>query len=213
MGLAISTGYLADLLAHDAEGATWFREQLALVNALLAADGRPPHVEPERPGPARPRAHCASFPYSFLHYLRRAFARVREYPDEPLAPVVPGDDPADDPAIEEVAAMLDSHLVCHSDAEGYYVPVELGEVIFDTGRRGLAGGMLGSSQRLREELVEVAPAIGIELVDGELPDIAAARLAQEEEGATPLWRERLVWLALYEAARVSIANRTMIVFH
>jgi hypothetical protein len=35
MGLAISTGYLADMLANDAEGATWFKTNLEAVNKCM----------------------------------------------------------------------------------------------------------------------------------------------------------------------------------
>jgi hypothetical protein len=210
MGLAVSTGVLADLLANDSEGAGWMRKQVAVVNAILAAEGLPLHEEPVVSGGTRARRHIASFPYSFLHYLRRAFARVRE--GLSLEPVKPDEDPAEDAAIEDVASMMDSHLVCHSDAEGFYVPLEFREVIFDTETRGLPGGMLGSSVRLLAELVEVAPALGIAMRDGRLGDDEAAKLADEDETSGPYWHERLVWLALYENARVSIANKSLLVF-
>jgi len=211
MGLALSTNFLADMLANDPEGAEWFRGQMELVNELLAAQGLPPHAEPETFGAVKARAHCGSFPYSFLHYLRRAYARTREYPDRPLEPVRAGEDPAADPAVEDASSMLDSHLLCHSDCEGFYLPTEL-DVIFDVDERGLAGGMLGSSVCLLRELVEVAPSIGIELQGGNLTDEAVAALAAEEHEAARFGIERLVWLALYETARVSVANKTVLVF-
>lgn len=210
MGLAISTGYLADMLVNDAEGAEWFKKNLALVNELLAANGLPAHDEPEEQGPVQTREHCGSFPYSFLHYLRRAFARVRE--GQAVTPVLPDEEPADDPAIDSVGAAFDAHLLCHSDAEGFYVPIDFNNVIFDVGDRGLPGGMLGSTQRLMAELLEVAPALGINVTGGRLSDAEAAQLAAENDEAAPLWHERLVWLALYENARVSIANRCLLVF-
>jgi hypothetical protein len=212
MGLAVSTDYLADMLENDAEGAEWFRANLEIVNSFLVEAGLPTHVESERRGMARPRAHCASFPYSFLHYLRRAFAHVREYPDRALQPVPADADPAADPVVEDAATMMNTHLLCHSDCEGFYVPQEFDDVIFDVDGRGLPGGMLGSSQRLLAELVEVAPALGIALDGGKLTDKRAAELAEEEEADSPFWRERLVWLALFENARTSIANRTLLVF-
>lgn len=209
MGLAINTHYLADLLVHDPEGAEWTTKGLALVNEFLADEGLPLHEEPTQFGAAEKRSHCSSFPYSFLHYLRRAFARLRE--GQPVTPVKDGEDPSTDPCIEDASSMMNSHLLCHSDCEGYYVPIEFAEIIFDTGNRGLPGGMLGSSQRLMKELIEVAPAIGIELANGQLSDGEAARLCAEDESGH-FWHERLVWLALYENVRVSIANKTMIVF-
>ena len=211
MGLAIFTGYLADMLAKDAEGASSFKKDLEAVNKHLVKNKQPKHVEPVKRGKEKARRHVDSFPYSFLHYLRRAHARVRA--GMTLTPVAPNEDPADDPTIDDEAAMLDSHLLCHSDCEGYYVPVDFHEVIFDTSKKpSIPGGMLGSSIRLMSELVEVAPAIGIKLdKSGKLSDAAAKRLAAVEE-EHDYWRERLVWLALFEAARVSIANKCMIVF-
>jgi hypothetical protein len=211
MGLAVSTGVLADLMTKDPEGAGLLRRRVAVVNAVLAAEGLPLHEEPVVPGRVKARRHVASFPYSFLHHLRRAFARVRE--GILLEPVKPDEDPAEDPAIENVASMMDSHLVCHSDAEGFYVPMDFREVLFDLETHGLPGGMLGSSVRLRAELVEVAPALQIPLRDGNLGDEEAAKLAAEDEASGPYWPERLVWLSLYENARVSIANKSLIVFH
>jgi hypothetical protein len=208
MGLALSTGYLAEL---DAEGAGWFRSSVAIVNQVLADEKLPPHVEPDHAGPERARSHCSSFPYSFLHYLRRAFARLRE--GQPITPVAKGEDPSEDPAIEDAASTFDAHLLCHSDCEGFYVPVDFAEVIFDIQKRGLAGGMLGSSVRLLNELVEVAPALGIELQNGQLSDDEARKLSMEDDESAPFWHERLVWLALYENARVSVANKTLLVFH
>ena len=164
MGLAINTHYLADLMTNDAEGAEWMQEQLALVNEFLKSEGLSPHEEPETIGTAQKRRHVSSFPTSFLHHLRRAFARVRER--QPVTPVNPDEDPAEDSCIEAAASTFDAHLLCHSDCEGYYVPVEFEEVIFDLEKRGLPGEMLGSSQRLFAEMIEVAPAIGIELRGG-----------------------------------------------
>ena len=72
--------------------------------------------------------------------------------------------------------------------------------------------MLGSSQRLLEELVFVAPALGIRLDDGRLSDEEAERidaLIDEDDG---LYREYVSWLLLYESARLSIEHRTAIVF-
>jgi hypothetical protein len=72
--------------------------------------------------------------------------------------------------------------------------------------------MLGSSCRLLEELVFVAPALGIHLDNGKLSDEEAERIDAliEEDGG--LYREYVSWLLLYESARLSIAHKTAIVF-
>jgi hypothetical protein len=208
MGLAINTHFLADMLANDPEGAEWIQRNVGMVNELLAERGLAPHVEPTTIT-TKPRQHCGSFPYSFLHYLRRVFARVHE--ELEVTPVVGDDDPTEDPAVEDATTLLDTHLLCHSDAEGYYVPIDFDEVIFDNDKRGLPGGMLGSTQRLMAELVQSAPSIGITLDHGVLSDAEVDAINRDDDTG-PYWRERLVWLALFEAARVSLADKTMIVF-
>jgi hypothetical protein len=208
MGLGINTHFLVDMLANDAEGAEWIQRNVGLVNELLGEHGLPQHTEPTQIT-TRMRQHCGSFPYSFLHYLRRAFARVHE--ELELTPVAGNDDPTEDPAIEDAATLFDTHLLCHSDAEGYYVPVDFDEVIFDNAKRGLPGGMLGSTQRLMAELVQTAPALGITLEHGTLSDAEVDAINRDGD-TDAYWRERLVWLTLFEAARVSLADKTMIVF-
>ncbi|HEY2308559.1 MAG TPA: hypothetical protein VGI05_22025 [Streptosporangiaceae bacterium] len=62
---------------------------------------------------------------------------------------------ADDPLLKKAYAGWPGepvgpfdHLIHHSDCEGYYVPVDFGQVIVD---ERLAGGYLGSSVRLLAE--------------------------------------------------------------
>lgn len=205
MGLAIGVGVLSNLIQYDPEGAQWMRGSLASLNEALQRHAKESHHEPEHL-PEFERVSCISFPYSFLHYLRRAYAYARS------GRVVPDDDtmlPEHDRVIEDESAMLDSHLLCHSDAEGFYVPIELGEPLFDN---AVLGTMLGSSIALLRELAEVAPHLGIELENGALSDASNAALRNIEDGA-PLWRERLVWYALYEGATISVEHGTALVFH
>jgi hypothetical protein len=208
MGLAVGIGLLEDLERNDSEGAEWLRRDLARLDVVLAENGLPAHVEPETF--ARPmfelQGACTSFPYSFLHYLRRAFAHVRE------GLPVPDDEQIraeHESVVDDAGSMLDSHLLVHSDAEGYYVPVEIGDPIFDD---DLPGSMLGSSQALLRELIEVAPHIGVTLADGRpIPECIAEIRAIEDSG--PFWRERVVWDTLFEAATLSVAHHTLIAFH
>ncbi|QIS14870.1 hypothetical protein [Nocardia arthritidis] len=209
MGLAIGTHELADLLAEEyPEEVEEYQADLDTINLLLAGEGLPQHDEPRVHGPAKPREHLGSFPYSFLHYLRRAYAHAYENPDRPLAPVADGEHPADDRLVEGLQYIFETHLICHSDAEGYYVPIDFEVVLAD---EDLTGGMVGSSVALLRELIFVAPYLGIELHDGELTDAAAAAV-NETPVDHPFERERIVWLALFENARVSVANGTMITF-
>ncbi|MDR6519778.1 hypothetical protein J2789_002460 [Variovorax paradoxus] len=227
MGLAVCVGMLAELLEDDPESAEGFEEELAEVNRVLAAAGLPPHTEPRGPLELDSRASIDGFPYSFIHYLRRAYAHRVLSPDWVATPLADDVDPTADPKIQALLDGCESHLLCHSDAEGFYVPVDFDEVLFDGDGgdeegaegdadieepAGLPGGMLGSSQRLLEELVFVAPALGIRLDDGRLSDEEAERidaLIDEDDG---LYREYVSWLLLYESARLSIEHRTAIVF-
>ena len=213
MGLAVCVGMLAELLEDDPEGAEAFEEDLAEANRVLAAAGLPQHAEPRGPLELDSRASIDGFPYSFIHYLRRAYAHRVTTPGWMATPLPEDTDPTEDETLEDVASTFESHLLCHSDAEGFYVPVDFEEVIFaEEDEADLPGGMLGSSYRLLEELVLVAPALGIALTDGELSDEEAARLGDgmgEDEG---LYREIESWLLLYESARLSIAHKTAIVF-
>lgn len=227
MGLAVCVGMLAELLEDDPESAEGFEEELAEVNRVLAAAGLPPHTEPRGPLELDSRASIDGFPYSFIHYLRRAYAHRVLSPDWVATPLADDVDPTADPKIQALLDGCESHLLCHSDAEGFYVPVDFDEVLFDGDGgdeeeaegdadieepAGLPGGMLGSSQRLLKELVFVAPALGIRLDDGRLSDEEAERidaLIDEDDG---LYREYVSWLLLYESARLSIEHRTAIVF-
>ncbi len=210
MGLAISVGILADVMENDPEDADWVREEIEQINLVLSERDLPPHAEPESLPSFSTRDAMDSFPYSFLHYLRRFYAHVKADSSWQPTPILEGQDPIDDdPFYKEFEIDCDSHLLCHSDAEGYYVPIDFDEVIVD---ERVSGEMLGSSVRLMDELVKVAPYLNIPLSNGYLTDGNAEVLAQEEEDSSPFWIERLVWFALYENARLSIEHKAAIHF-
>jgi hypothetical protein len=75
MGLSLSIGYLAWLKREEAdpEAMTWLREELAHVNRVLRVNGLPEHIEPQEL-PEMVGRGLSGFPYSWLHYLRRAVA-------------------------------------------------------------------------------------------------------------------------------------------
>jgi hypothetical protein len=209
MGLAISVGYLNDLERNDAEGAAWFRENLKKLSAILEQNGLPAHQESVDLPELGSRAACDSFPYSFLHYLRRVYAHAKRDSTWRAEPLEAGHDPTEDDVLDEEMFMFESHLLNHSDAEGYYVPQEFEDVIYaDT----VPGGMTGSSQHLLRELIRAASALGITLENGELSDAEAERINSVGESDTGLYRENTVWITMFEAARLSIKYNTLIVF-
>jgi hypothetical protein len=210
MGLAISVGIEPEL-ADDEKELAEARAMFEGLSAALAAEGviwTEPIGAPVPPS----RAPALSFPYSWLHYLRRVYALVSI--GRPVTPVDgPDERDRDNDAVEDETVMFSSHLLCHSDCEGYYVPVDFNEPLFLTEESGVAGGgMVGSSQGLRAELRRCAPAIGIRLTpDGSLPDAEAERLADLPEDAS-YFIESTVWLTLHEACEVSIASGHAIEF-
>ncbi|MFV0524027.1 MAG: hypothetical protein ACK5RL_05960 [Acidimicrobiales bacterium] len=212
MGLVVAVAVLDDVREADEEAYEYYRDQFARLAGFVAAEGYPGYTEPERI-PVHLPVHEASISYGMLHGLRRVFAHVRNGETEVPA-LAAGEDPAADPLIDrELSVRMDSHLVCHSDAEGYYVPVEFDDVLYPDGASEIAGGMVGSSYRLRDELLLVAPALGIDLgPDGPTP-AAAERLAGGRGDAShPLARERIVWWTLWVAAAASIGHGTAITF-
>ncbi|AYM76634.1 hypothetical protein D9M09_13135 [Janthinobacterium agaricidamnosum] len=213
MGLAITVGALADLHEEDPEGAQWLADSLAQANALLQKAGLPQHGEPLVLPQLQSRASLDSFPYSYLHYLRRAYAHAVQHGQWQATPLAEGEDPSEDPVLEAAQDDLDSHLLCHSDCEGFYFPLVFDDVIFADDEHPLLGGMLGSSYSLRAELVTVAPALGIFLLGDELSDEEAARINARIDAEDGLERELIAWLAAYEACRLSIEHKTAIVFN
>jgi hypothetical protein len=224
MGLAISVGALAFALEHDPEGAEWLREDFRQVNRLLAAHGLPHHQEPgslpASSGPAeltfdqgvRRGLWLSGMPYGWLHYLRRAVAFARQAPDG-FCPVEDGEDPARDELIDrELFVLFDSHVICHSDCEGFYVPIDFPEPLYDDRDDGVPGGIVGSSQRALQELLQTAPLLGIPVACGDLRREVAAALLQQPEGSHPLWVERYAWLYFFERLRDSVQLRSVVVF-
>src|SRR5215212_4112587 len=166
MGLSIIVGIMSEVAEADAEAVEYYREEFARINEVLAEQGLPQHSEPEKLPLLENRCSLDGFPYSFLHTVRRACAHRVRYPQWIAKPLAEGEDAADDPLLEEVTLEMTSHLLCHSDAEGFYLPLDFTQVVFDEQQERIPGGMLGSSHRLRDELVAVAPALGIKLVAG-----------------------------------------------
>lgn len=206
MGLAIGVGVLADLLHNDAEGAVFMRKRIEKLNTILEAQGLKRHEEPEKL-PYFVTRSVRSFPYGFLHYLRRAYACAIEG-----VPLRKGDMTKEDSdfVMEATLNVMDSHLLSHSDCEGFYIPQPFPSPLCDN---TLPGGFAGSCQTLIKELVRVAPLLGIRCEGETLPKSEAEKLASIEDGAEPLWREKMVWFSLFEAARFSIAKGTLLVFH
>ena len=207
VGLSVEVGVLEHLLVVDPEGADWLGSALTAASDLVVEDGGAAHSEPTDLPRLVSRAPLLSYPYSDLHRLRRVYAYTMSKPGWEFAPPAPGEDPAQDPVVEEETFMMSSHLLCHSDSEGFYLPVDFAD--FASG--DVVGGMVGSTHRLRSELLTVAPVLGISVADS-LSDEEAAKLTESIKGQEGPWVERAVWFSHWEAARLSLEHSTAIVY-
>lgn len=212
MGLSISVGLLTEL-DDDPETLEYYTNVFAEMNEVLEEEGQPRHEEPVTLPELSNRAGLEDFSYSSLHFLRRVFAHVENDSDWKAVPVDEGEDPSEDELVEEESDMLSSHLLCHSDCEGFYLPIDFDDLIMDAEDDDrIQGGLLGSSYRLKEELVQIAPSLGITLDGDRLSDAEAKRINGVAESDDGLSTEHMVWIALFEAARLSIEHKTAIHF-
>jgi hypothetical protein len=230
MGLTLVVGALAELLEQDAGGAPHLEAQFDAVNQALAAAGLPAHTEPRTLSADR-RWSGDMYGYSGVHYLRRIAAHVAAGRSLPR----PGDDGAsDDPVLGAYFALVDGrapslfgrmlgrprparafdHLIVHSDAEGYYLPLEFRDVVIPDQDLEIDGGMIGSSPMLLRECERLATALGIppDVVPESDELVEAAESQGEGEGYLRYGQEVFACVQLREAARRSVETGAAIVF-
>jgi hypothetical protein len=211
MSLAISVG-LSCGPGDDPDAVAYHRKSLRQINRLLALHGLPPHKEPESLTSLPYRGQPISFPYAWTAYLLRAVAYARQAPDQ-FSPVRDGEDPAEDRRLDaELYTFAESHVICHSHTEGYYVPIDFTDFLCENGEGGLPGRILGSSLQALQEIVRTAPLLGIRLNGRDLSDQEAMVIAQEPDGSHSCWIERKVWLSMFEAFRLSVEHKCTVVF-
>jgi hypothetical protein len=220
MGLYVAVGYLDEMKACDSEGYEWAQKEFEQLYRYLKTEGYSDWREPEQLPALGLRSHVSSFPYHTIHYLRRVYALWSRLDDksDPQSTIVPMTESETiddyDMLIEDETSILMSHLLCHSDTSGWYVPIDFSSPLFAPESFKIhGGGMVGSSHALLRELCRIAPALGIRLEDGILSDEEATRVYQECVSAHQPWSiEYTAWLALFEKARVSILFGTAIRF-
>jgi hypothetical protein len=212
MSLSVWIGGLSECLkSEDQEERSSAKRDLREINRLLVANGLSQHTEPETLPRMRSRYRGVGLPYDWLHYLRRAIAFARQEPDE-FTPVPKGADPSEDEHIEhELLVSIESHVICHSDCDGYYVPVDFPDPLYHDSDDEIGGGILGSSQAGMRELLLVAPLINIPIRRGTVSGETIARINNERRGR--FYIERQVWLELFEAFRLSIKYGTAVKFN
>jgi hypothetical protein len=194
MGLSLQVGYWGTI-----DNDSWLDSQLTIINSILLNHKLQPWGEPKIPVLERSRTENISIPYSWLDSLKAAFLS-RLYDPTWVAN-----------AVEELGEHLDfdSHLLNHSDCEGFYIPLDCSDFIIDD---KAPGGILGSSYRLLDELILLAPALGIDLSSGELSDLEARRINDLINDSTSEIEPLLTaWIVFYEAARLSVKHRRILV--
>ncbi len=216
MGLSLCVGVMADLDPEDDEAAPYWNGIFGNLNQVLREDGLPAHVEP---------VEAADLPwsrdmfgYSSLHWLRRVAAHL--WVKKALPP--PGDDSAaEDPVLTRLYGQEPTptgpgfeHLIHHGDAEGLYVPIDFEHVLF-CDEAQVPGGMIGSTQRLQNELQRLARALEVPLhFDSDDDEVAEAASARARTG--PRWKqygvESHALLALWNACELSLGRKAAIVF-
>lgn len=212
MGLGISVGMLCGLALSDPEGFEVHRGEFEKLSRGLAQEGIE-WSEPQVIHAFGEDDFSAGFPYGYLAHLRRVFTLARL--GEEVAPVSAISDEQyerDKIKVDDETAMFSSHLLCHADYAGYYVPVDFADPLFLPEEAKVAGaGMVGSSQQLLAELVGLAGTIGIRLDAAGVLSAAdeAALVAADGEAFDA---ERYTWLQLYRACLASVESGHAIVF-
>ncbi|MFJ7910755.1 hypothetical protein [Kitasatospora sp. NPDC096204] len=215
MGLSISVGLLYDQARNDAEGLDYHRSAFARLSRALMAEGISWH-EPEMTDPPRTPTFSAGFPYGYLTQLRRILV-LTDF-GEPVTSALEVSErqyERDCEKVRDEMTRFDSHLLCHSDSSGYYVPVDFDDPLFLPDEANVDGaGIVGSSQRLLAELAGMASSIGIEL-DGKGVPFDAGAVGPAVDLATdgPFETERFAWRQLHRACLASIEGGHAIVFH
>lgn len=226
MGLTISVGLGTEVREEgDDETLAYLQDQFEAINDLLESFGLPPHREPYELEAGR-TLNLDMYGYSGVHYLRRAAAHLALEEQLPS----PGDEEASaDPVLADYYELYDAnlaegkaggmrfqHLIIHSDAEGYYLPVEFDEVLHADPSLEVAGDLIGSARRLLAECLELAAALELPHdLDPESDEVWEAADSQGEGEAK--WQrygiESHTCLALIRACRASIETGAAVVFN
>jgi len=236
MGLGLEVGILADLKDADEEGYAAYVDAFEKLTIVLRSAGLEEHVEPDDMDDI---FFCDMLSTSGIHYLRRIAAHLALGRPTPA----PGNRETYRNAAlnQEYYDSFDAgkdmkyqHLMVHSDAEGFYVPIDFKRVITTPSLR-LSGGWVGSTQRVQAECAELAGQHSMPLdmdyesrelsraVDAQLhpPSRPPRRLWPWKRGNTEhsgdlTWKryavETYICLRLLAACEVSLRTKAAIVF-
>lgn len=212
MGLGISVGLLCDQARNDPEGYEHYRTAFEHLTNALAPEGVDWHEPQTIHNAGDEHDFSASFPYRYVSHLRRIYTlTLLGEPVTPAASISEAQYESDQEQVTDEMTMFASHLLCHADDAGYYIPVDFPDPLFLPQQAKIpGGGMVGSTQQLLAELMGFAPAIGIHLDErGEIQQTQAAESAGDADAFEP---EPYAWSQMYQACRASIASGHAIVF-
>lgn len=220
MGLSLMVGVLADM-QDDTEFAKRRFQQFEVLSRFLVSSGLQAHNEPREPGQVS-QFSWQMFGYSGLHHLRRlaAYSALMQPLYTPARELPKGKDPIVEKYYQAVgdgskSGLPFQHLMLHSDAEGYYVPQDFKKVLFPDPRLKIAGGTVGSSQRLLAECTYLAKAIELPLdISEEAKEVWDAA---DQPGAGPArWQkfgiEAFGCIRLIRACQFSIKTGVALVY-
>ncbi len=219
MGLAVEVGLLS-WQKNNGGIQDFVAQNFEELSKFLAAKGYPNFKEPED----CPIASFGMYGYVGLHYLRRIAAHLNLSNAEPDPGMIGGESPASDPVLAQYNALIDSaapepkrnfdHLINHSDAFGFYVPIDFAEVL--TGSRSeVWGDFVGSSFRLLEESKILADFLQLPL-DLDPEDKAFFDAVDSQGIGEQKWQrygiESFTCIRLFRSAEHSIKTGSTIVF-
>lgn len=224
MGLTVCVGLPRETREGDPEYVEYFDGQVEAVNGLLEAFGLSEYREPFDIEDER-TFECELYGETGLHYLRRVAAHLALKGELPP----PGDEEAEgDPVLDDYYRIFDAafaqgraagmpfqHLIVHSDAEGFYVPVEFEAVIVTDASQEIEGGTVGSSHALLRECRELARALELP-EDLRAGDEALWEAAENQGEGEAKWQrygvESFACVCLMRACEASIETGAAVVF-
>ena len=184
------------------------QEDFVAINKTLQKQGLPAHMETVDSGEENLKFPEVCWRYSSIHYLRYLAAKFIENPL--WVPDKASANKSKIPArlCKQICEEKQSHLICHSDFDGYYLPIDFELIIFDRE----VGVCLGSSVQLHKELEDLAKKLNLDLGDY-TPDLEELFKVREREFKKDfLGTHKWLLLCLYNIATASILYESAIRF-
>jgi hypothetical protein len=227
MGLTLEVGILADLRENDLEGYQRYRNQFELLNEYLEKAGLPSHHEPEK----CEVWSCEMYGYSGLHYLCRIAAHIDL---TGTLPSVGNKENLDDLFLKNYYKYAENrnanllaklfqpkykfafnHLILHSDADGFYLPIDFEKVLYNDSELKIVGNYVGSTIQLLRECERLASILEIPSdINEKSEELWEAADAQCESSTK--WQkygiESFTCVHLIKACKMSIEAGAAIVF-